>query len=80
MKENEKALEEVVLTRLLRLNAVVQGVVTGIVVGLGVFIASTLLEHTGAELSFTNAQSGGANVAVRWNRVTIEAERQGTAT
>lgn len=48
--------------------------------GLGVFIASTLLEHTGAELSFTNAQSGGANVAVRWNRATIEAERQGTAT
>lgn len=48
--------------------------------GLGVFIASTLLEHTGAALSFTNGQSGGASVAVRWNRATIEAERQGTAT
>lgn len=48
--------------------------------GLGVFIASTLLEHTGAELSFTNAEAGGARVAVRWNRATIEAERGGSAT
>lgn len=48
--------------------------------GLGVFIASTLLGHTGASLSFTNADAGGARVAVRWNRSTLEAERQGTAT
>lgn len=48
--------------------------------GLGVFIASTLLDHTGASLGFTNADAGGATVAVRWNRSTIEAERQGTAT
>ncbi len=48
--------------------------------GLGVFIASTLLQHTGADLSFTNAETGGARVAVRWNRAKIEAERQGTAT
>ncbi len=48
--------------------------------GLGVFIASTLLDHTGASLSFTNADAGGARVAVRWNRSTLEAERQGTAT
>ncbi len=50
MKENEKALEEVVLTRLLRLNAVVQGVVTGIVVGLGVFIATNWLVLKGGEV------------------------------
>jgi len=50
VKENEKALEEVVLTRLLRLNAVVQGVVTGIVVGLGVFIATNWLVLKGGEV------------------------------
>ncbi|MHA1538824.1 MAG: ActS/PrrB/RegB family redox-sensitive histidine kinase [Alphaproteobacteria bacterium] len=48
--------------------------------GLGVFIASTLLGHTGGELSFTNAGPGGASVAIRWNRSTIEAERDGTTT
>jgi two-component system sensor histidine kinase RegB len=36
--------------------------------GLGVFIARTLLEHTGATLDFTNRRRGGASVAVTWNR------------
>ena len=39
----QKPLREVVLTRALRLNAVVQGVVTGLVAGLGVFIATNWL-------------------------------------
>lgn len=39
----EKNLEEVVLTRLLRLNAIVQGVVTGIISGLIIFIATNWL-------------------------------------
>ena len=43
MTEDQKALEEVVLTRLLRLNSMVQGVVAGIVAGLGVFIATNWL-------------------------------------
>ncbi len=43
MTEAQQALEEVVLTRLLRLNSMVQGVVTGIVAGLGVFIATNWL-------------------------------------
>jgi len=43
MTEPEKAPEEIVLTRLLRLNAVVHGVVAGIVIGLGVFIATNWL-------------------------------------
>jgi two-component system sensor histidine kinase RegB len=35
--------------------------------GLGVFIAKTLLERTGATVSFGNRQSGGgAMVCVRW--------------
>ena len=47
--------------------------------GLGLFIAKTLLERTGAELSFANAQSdqsspGGAVVTVLWDRATVEAE------
>jgi hypothetical protein len=43
MVDHKEILEEVVLTRLLRLNAMVQGIVTGIVAGLGVFIATNWL-------------------------------------
>jgi uncharacterized membrane protein len=39
----EKALEEVVLTRLMRLNATIYGVVFGILVGLMIFIATIWL-------------------------------------
>lgn len=34
--------------------------------GLGVFIARTLLERTGAEVGFANRSDGGARVDVRW--------------
>jgi hypothetical protein len=50
MTEPEKAPEEVVLTRLLRLNATVQGVVTGIVVGFVVFIATNWLVLRGGRV------------------------------
>jgi hypothetical protein len=50
MADNEKAVEQVVLTRLLRLNATVQGVVTGIVAGLGVFIATNWLVLKGGDV------------------------------
>ena len=43
MTNDRKALEDLVLTRLMRLNATVQGVVTGVVVGLGIFIATNWL-------------------------------------
>jgi len=43
MAMDEKTLEKIVLTRLLRLNATVQGFVTGIVAGLVVFIATNWL-------------------------------------
>jgi two-component system sensor histidine kinase RegB len=36
--------------------------------GLGLFIAKTLLERTGAQLTFANDQSGGAVVLVAWSR------------
>lgn len=42
--------------------------------GLGVFIARTLLEHTGATLDFTNRRRGGASVAVTWNRHRLAVE------
>ncbi len=34
--------------------------------GLGIFIATTLLERTGGMLSFANLPQGGAKVAIRW--------------
>jgi two-component system sensor histidine kinase RegB len=39
--------------------------------GLGIFIAKTLLERTGAKLGFDNAPGGGARVRVTWPRERI---------
>ena len=41
--------------------------------GLGFFIAKTLLERTGARLEFKNGKGGGAIVAARWPRAVVEA-------
>jgi len=41
--------------------------------GLGFFIAKTLLERTGAQVGFRNARGGGAVVSIRWPRSVIEA-------
>jgi two-component system, sensor histidine kinase RegB len=41
--------------------------------GLGFFIAKTLLERTGAVVEFRNGRRGGAIVAARWARSRIEA-------
>jgi len=41
--------------------------------GLGFFIAKTLLERTGAQVEFRNARRGGAMVSARWARNRIEA-------
>jgi hypothetical protein len=43
MAENEKKLEKIVLTRVMRLNAMVHGVVTGVIAGLVVFVATNWL-------------------------------------
>ena len=43
MADEKRALEQMVLTRALRLNATVQGIVTGLVAGLGVFVATNWL-------------------------------------
>jgi two-component system sensor histidine kinase RegB len=44
--------------------------------GLGFFIAKTLLERTGAQLEFRNGKGGGAIVAARWPREKVEAPDQ----
>ena len=41
--------------------------------GLGFFIAKTLLERTGATVEFRNARRGGAVISARWDRARIEA-------
>jgi hypothetical protein len=50
MAPGEKTPEEVVLTRPLRLNVTIQGIVTGVVAGLGVFIATNWLVLKGGEV------------------------------
>lgn len=42
--------------------------------GLGIFIATTLLERTGARLAFANPPGGGARVEIRWARADIAAD------
>ena len=42
--------------------------------GLGIFIAQTLLEKTGAIVAYSNNRSGGARVVVRWDRGVLEPE------
>ncbi len=40
--------------------------------GLGIFIARSLLERSGARLVFDNLPEGGAHVAISWNRANLE--------
>jgi two-component system sensor histidine kinase RegB len=42
--------------------------------GLGLFIAKTLLERSGAVLDFANGSGGGARVTVTWPRAAMESE------
>lgn len=45
-----RALEQMILTRALRLNVVVQGIVTGLVAGLAIFLATNWLVFKGGEV------------------------------
>jgi two-component system, sensor histidine kinase RegB len=40
--------------------------------GLGIFIAQSLLERSGATLNFDNLAEGGAHVVISWNRANLE--------
>ena len=42
--------------------------------GLGIFIAQSLLERSGADLVFDNLIEGGAHVAISWKRSNLEAD------
>jgi len=44
--------------------------------GLGIFIAQSLLERTGARLSFANLADGGAHVVIEWRRHNLAAMDQ----
>jgi two-component system, sensor histidine kinase RegB len=41
--------------------------------GLGIFIAQTLLERSGAQLEFANLPEGGGHVVIQWNRANLDA-------
>jgi two-component system sensor histidine kinase RegB len=41
--------------------------------GLGIFIAQSLLERSGARLTFENLEEGGAHVVISWNRTNLQA-------
>lgn len=45
--------------------------------GLGIFIAQTLLERTGARLTFDNLSDGGAHVTIEWRRQHLAATEPG---
>ena len=40
--------------------------------GLGIFIAQSLLERSGARVTFENLPEGGAHVTILWNRANLE--------
>jgi len=44
--------------------------------GLGIFIAQSLLERTGARLGFGNLAEGGAQVMVEWARAALEVQQR----
>ena len=50
MADDAKNLERVILTRVVRLNAKIQGIVTGLVAGLALFIATNWLVLKGGKL------------------------------
>jgi two-component system sensor histidine kinase RegB len=47
--------------------------------GLGIFIAQSLLERTGARLGFGNLAEGGAQVMVEWPRAALEVNERETS-
>ncbi len=50
MTNDEKAIEKIVLTRLLRLNGVILGLITGLVVGAVLFVATNWLVVKGGDV------------------------------
>jgi hypothetical protein len=61
---DDKKLEELVLTRLIRLNTTVQGIVVGIVAGLSVFIATNWLILRGGHVGPHGEQIIGPHLSL----------------
>ncbi len=61
---DDKKLEELVLTRLMRLNAVVQGLVTGTLLGLVIFIATNWLILKGGHIGPSGEPVVGPHLAL----------------
>ena len=57
-------IEEIIVTRLLRLDAVIQGVVSGIVAGLGVFLATNWLVVRGGHVGVDGEIVVGPHLAL----------------
>jgi hypothetical protein len=62
--ENAKNLEEVVVTRLLRLNATLQGIVSGILLGLAIFVATNWLVIKGGPIGSEGAPVVGPHLSL----------------
>ena len=62
--ENAKSLEEVVVTRLLRLNATLQGIVSGILLGLAIFVATNWLVIKGGPMGPEGAPLVGPHLSL----------------
>jgi signal transduction histidine kinase len=69
-REQEQELRRVML----RINEEGWGIAIGAVLGLGLFIAKTLIERSGAELTLTNAAppASGAIARIVWPRHAFE--------
>ena len=50
MEEEKQTFEDLVLTRVMHLNATVQGIVTGLLLGLGIFVATNWLVIKGGKV------------------------------
>lgn len=61
---DDKKLEELVLTRLIRLNAVVQGLVTGALLGLAIFVVTNWLILKGGPIGPEGEQIIGPHLSL----------------
>ena len=50
MQENNKDIEKIVLTRLMRLNASILGIIMGLTLGVGIFLATNILLIRGGDV------------------------------
>lgn len=64
MAEEPKGFEQILVTRLLRLNATAQGLVTGTIAGLGIFLATNWLLLKGPQRGYRGEAVVGPHLAL----------------